>query len=216
MSTHFDLGLEVLRPVLRPPVVPRTEAQGDGLAEAAYVGQDALADRLQRRPAVAHFGTTSLRDVPADDVRGAVVDGPEEPAPALLLRPEPRRVRAPELVRPFGADPSAVAPVSAGMSPPHRRQHPCALISRSTRFLPARIPSAPSRTFTLRWPSPRNGLSDSTVRISSTNSSSLSSVFGPRFPSCRRSDSRGPPTCVRSAYTLDRATRHASHTIASG
>ena len=33
-----------------------------------------------------------------------------------------QRVRAPELVRPLGADPSAVAPVSAGMPPPHRHQ----------------------------------------------------------------------------------------------
>ena len=63
-----------------------------------------------------------LRDVPAEDVRGAVVHGREEPAPALRLRPEPRRVRAPELVRPLGRDPAAVGPVSAGMAPPHRHQ----------------------------------------------------------------------------------------------
>ena len=68
--------------------------------EAAHVGPDALADRLQRRPAIA-----LLRHVPADDVRSAVVDGPEEPAPALRSRPEPRRVRTPELVRPLRLDP---------------------------------------------------------------------------------------------------------------
>ena len=97
--------------------MPQTEAQGGGLAEAAHVGPDALLDRLQRRPAVA-----LLRNVPSDDVRGAVVHGREEPAPAPRLRPEPLRVRAPEFVRPLGSDPSAVAPVSAGMPPPHRRQ----------------------------------------------------------------------------------------------
>ena len=65
-----------------------------------------------------------LRHVPADDVRSVVIDGREEPAPALCLRPEPRRVRSPEFVEPLGADPAAVAPVSAGMPPPHRRQQP--------------------------------------------------------------------------------------------
>ena len=82
--------------------------------------------------------------------------------------------------------------------------------------MPARIPLAASRTFTFRWPSPRNGLSDSTVRISSTSSSSLSSVFGPRFPGVRVPDSGAPLTSARSAYTLERATRHDSHTIVSG
>ena len=53
-----------------------------------------------------------------------MIDGREEPAPGLRHRPEPRRVRAPEFVRPLGTDPAAVAPVSAGMPPPHRRQQP--------------------------------------------------------------------------------------------
>ena len=93
---------------------------------------------------------------------------------------------------------------------------PCSRISLSTRFLPARIPLAASRAFTLRWPSPRNGLAFSTVRISPTSSSSLSAVFGPRFPGCRRSDSGRSPRRARSSYTLERATRHVSHTIVSG
>ena len=41
-------------------------------------------------------------------------------------------------------------------------------------------------------------------------------VFGPRFPGCRRSDIRGLPSLARSAYTLERATLHVSHTIVSG
>ena len=90
---------------------------------------------------------------------------------------------------------------------------PCSRISLSTRFLPTRIPLAASRAFTFRWPSPRNGLAFSTVRISSTSSSSLSAVFGPRFAGCRRSDSGGR---ARHRYTLERATLHVSHTIVSG
>ena len=93
---------------------------------------------------------------------------------------------------------------------------PLSRISLSTRFLPARIPLAASRAFTLRWPSPRNGLAFSTVRISSTSSSSLSAVFGPRFPGWRRSASGDPPSLASSAYTLERATLHVSHTIVSG
>ena len=54
-------------------------------------------------------------------------------------------------------------------------------MSRSTRFLPTRMPLAFRRARTFRWPSPRKSLSCSTSRISSTNSSSLSFVFGPRF-----------------------------------
>ena len=116
----------------------------------------------------------------------------------------------PVLIRPLWLRSPRGCPRRTGAS------SPCARISRSTRFLPARIPLAASRPFTFRWPSPRNGLSDSTVRISATSSSSVSSVFGPRFPGRRRSDSRGPPRCARNAYTLERATRHVSHTIASG
>ena len=101
----------------------------------------------------------------------------------------------PELVRPVGPDPAAVGPVPAGMPPPHRCQQPVLL---HQPFLPARIPLAASRAFTLRWPSPRNGLAFTTVRVSSTSSSSLSAVFGPRFPGCRRSDFGGPPCCARS------------------
>lgn len=47
----FDLGLELPCPVLRAPVVPQTETQGDGLAEAAHVVPRPLTHRLQRRVA---------------------------------------------------------------------------------------------------------------------------------------------------------------------
>ena len=113
--------------------MPQAEAQGDRLVEAAHVGPHPLAHRFQRRPAVA-----LLRNVPADDVRGAVVDGREEPAPALRTGPE----------------------------------HD------------ASVPQS--------W----SGL---TVRISSTSSSSLRAVFGPRFPGSRRSATGDPPSLARTA-----------------
>ena len=44
---------------------------------------------------------------------------------------------------------------------------------------------------------------------------SLSAVFGPRFPGAR-DWTCSPATCARNAYTLERATRHVSHTIVNG
>ena len=160
MPSHLISAWNCFALYCDPQFMPQTEAQSDGLAEAAHVGPDALPDRLQRRPAVA-----LLRHVPADDVRYTVVDGPEEPAPALRFRPRtvPRPCpRARPAVRSgsahCGSGLRGDVPCRTGAS------SPCALISRSTRFLPARIPLAASRTLTFRWPSPRNGLSDSTVR----------------------------------------------------
>ena len=95
----------------KPPVWPRTPCRtGSSAAQVAL-----------------------LRNVPADDVRGAAVDGPEEPSPVLSLHPEPRRVRAPKFVRLLGPDPAAVDPVSAGLAPPHRRQQPVLPASASAR-----------------------------------------------------------------------------------
>ena len=71
---------------------------------------------------------------------------------------------------------------------------PGSCISRSTRFLPTRIPLAASRAFTFRWASPRNGLAFSTVRISCRSCSSLSAVFGPRFEASA-SGYTGPRAC---------------------
>ena len=117
-----DLGLELPRPELRAPVVPQAEApRAMALPKPpmwARTPRLTGSSGAQRSP---FFAT-----VPADDVRGAVVDGPDEPAPALRSRPEPRRVRALEFVRPLGADPAAVAPVSGGDAlPPRRQQSVC-------------------------------------------------------------------------------------------
>uniref|UniRef100_UPI003AF30E88 hypothetical protein n=1 Tax=Candidatus Palauibacter sp. TaxID=3101350 RepID=UPI003AF30E88 len=70
---------------------------------------------------------------------------------------------------------------------------------------------AARRARTFRCPSPTNGLSDSTVRISTTSSSSLNSVFGPHLPG-----GSAPPGAERSAYTLDRGTRQAAHSNLRG
>jgi len=51
----------------------------------------ALPNRLERGPAIAELG-----DVPAEQLIGVMVDGPEEPAPAVFLSIEPRGVGAPK------------------------------------------------------------------------------------------------------------------------
>ena len=79
-----------------------------------------------------------------------MVDGREEPAPALRFRPEPRRVRAQSSsgfsvqIRPLWLRSPRGCPRRTGAS------NPCSRISLSTRFLLARIPLAASRAFTLR------------------------------------------------------------------
>src|SRR5207245_4204759 len=80
--------------VLRAPVAPDPEAAGDVLREAAEHVAHALAKRLQRGPAIA-----DLRGVPAHELVDAVIDGAEEPAPAVLRGVEARRVGALHLIR---------------------------------------------------------------------------------------------------------------------
>jgi len=118
MPSHLISARNCFARYCEPHSCRRPRPRAIALPKPPMWARTPLADRHQRRPAVA-----LLRNVPADDVRGAVVDGREEPAPAFCLHPEPRRVRAPELVRPLGPDPTAVAPVP-GMAPPHRRQQP--------------------------------------------------------------------------------------------
>src|SRR3989442_6826895 len=86
--------------VLRPPITPQAQAARDLLAEGAEGVPHALADWLQRGPAIADLGR-----VPAHDLVDRVIDGPEEPAPAVLLGVEAGRVRAPHLVRLSAATP---------------------------------------------------------------------------------------------------------------
>src|SRR5678815_2074653 len=66
--------------VLRAPVAADPESARDVLREAAEHVPHALAQRLERGPAIADLG-----GVPADELVDAVIDGAEEPAPAVLL-----------------------------------------------------------------------------------------------------------------------------------
>ena len=82
--------------------------------------------------------------MPAHHVCDAVIHRHEEPAPPILLRVEPRRVRTPQLVRHIRRvirplwlrSPRGCFPRRTGASSPFSR------ISRSTRFLPTPIPLA--------------------------------------------------------------------------
>src|SRR5262247_425186 len=73
--------------VLRTPVAADPEPTRDILRETAEHLTHALAQRLERRPAIADLG-----GVPADELVHAVIDGAEAPAPAVRLGVAPRRV----------------------------------------------------------------------------------------------------------------------------
>src|SRR5262245_30783981 len=79
--------------VLRAPVAPNPEPARNVLREAAEHPAHALTERLERGPAI-----TELRGVPTHEFVHAVIDGAEEPAPAVFLGIEPCRVGAPHLI----------------------------------------------------------------------------------------------------------------------
>src|SRR5436309_188426 len=89
--------------VLWPPVAADPEPAGDVLREATEHVAHALAQWLERGPAI-----TDLRGVPPDELVDAVIDRTEEPAPAVLLGVEAGRVGAPHLIRPRRGDRAGV------------------------------------------------------------------------------------------------------------
>ena len=95
----------------------RADAEGDLRRDRAEGRRHPLADRLQGRPPIA-----DLRDVPAHDLGRVVVDRPEEPAPALALGVEARRVRAPHLIGPGRDDRARVRRVAMLVPRPARHQ----------------------------------------------------------------------------------------------
>src|SRR5262245_43109234 len=103
--------------VLRPPVAPDPQPTRDVLGEAAEGVAYALAQRLERGPAIA-----DLRGVPADKLVETVVDGPEEPAPPVLFGVEARGVGAPHLVRSRGRDRAGVGGIAIRGPQAARRQ----------------------------------------------------------------------------------------------
>src|SRR5213593_2560290 len=122
--------------VLRAPVAADPESAGDVLCEAAEHVAHALPQRLERGPAIA-----DLRGVPAHELVNAVIDGAEEPTPAVLLGVEARRVGAPHLIR-AGRDNRAgvrrvairrsQAPRGEQMMCPHQSQDALAADSQSS------------------------------------------------------------------------------------
>src|SRR3954453_7528945 len=77
-AEEADLVLEVAGQVVGAMVVAQGETLGRVLLDAAEVAQDALAHRLERLEAVAGAGGMA-----ADALAGAVVDGNEDPGPAV-------------------------------------------------------------------------------------------------------------------------------------
>src|SRR5690606_2206629 len=114
-----ELSLKLGSGVLRSPVMPEPKAQGDLGAKGSKVPTYTLADRLERRPAV-----SLLAGVVSRERCSAVVKARREPAAALPLRVEARRIGAPERIRARGANGTAVRPVSAFVDAPYRGKEP--------------------------------------------------------------------------------------------
>src|SRR5215510_1233335 len=105
--------------VLWTPVTPDRQASGHVFAKLAEGGADALANRLERRPAIAE-----LRRVPADHFVEMMVDRAEEPAPALAFGVEAGRIGPPHHVGPLGDDRAVVRRVAIRRPAPPRGQPP--------------------------------------------------------------------------------------------
>src|SRR3989454_1042243 len=103
--------------VLRAPVAAERQAPRHLFAEASEGMADALANGLERRPAIAE-----LRRVPADDFVEMVIDRAEEPAPAVLFGVKASRISAPHHLRPVGDDRPVVGGVAIGRPQPARGQ----------------------------------------------------------------------------------------------
>src|SRR5215468_12422538 len=103
--------------VLRAPVAPDPEPARNVLREAAEHLTHPLPQGLERGPAIA-----DLRGVPAHELVDAVIDGPEEPAPAIRLGVEPRRVGAPHLIRARRGDRAGVRRIAIRRAEPAGRE----------------------------------------------------------------------------------------------
>src|SRR3989442_7088651 len=105
--------------ILWAPVAADRQAPRHLFAEASEGMADALANGLQRRPAIAE-----LRRVPADDFVYMVINRAEEPAPAVLFGVEAGRIGAPHHLRPVGDDRPVVGGVAIGRPQPAGGQQP--------------------------------------------------------------------------------------------
>src|SRR5581483_11586473 len=103
--------------VLRAPIAAQAEPARDVFAEAPTGLAYALPNRFERRPPIAE-----LHHVPADEVVAVVINGPEEPAPAVLLGVEASGVSPPHLVGARRDDRARVGRIPIGRPEPARRQ----------------------------------------------------------------------------------------------
>ncbi len=135
--------------VLGTPVTADREAARHLRPERAEGRVDAPVDRFQRRPAIADLG-----DMPAHDVGTSMINGPEEPAPAVARCVEPRRVGAPHHVRSLRRDRARVGGVPMPMSGALRREERAHAHQPQDAVAADSQAACRSRTWTLRWPSP--------------------------------------------------------------
>ena len=132
--------------ILRAPVAPDLQPARDVLAEPVEGVTSTLPNRLEGGPAIPELG-----DVPAEQLVGVMVDGPEEPAPAVFLGVEPRGVGAPHLVRACRDDRAGVGRIrhwaARAAAVPGAD---AARITRRTRLPPTARPRWASRARTFR------------------------------------------------------------------
>src|SRR5215471_16824312 len=105
----------VAHPRVMASVTPDPQSPCDVFPEAPEDVAHPLAHGLERGPAVANFCC-----VPPDELGDAVIDGAEEPAPAVLLCIEARGVGAPHLIRSRGGDRPRVGGIAVRRPQPTR------------------------------------------------------------------------------------------------
>src|SRR3954451_20168714 len=116
-AEEADLVLEVAGQVVGAMVVAQGETLGRVLLEAAEVAQDALAHRLERLEAVAGAGGMA-----ADALAGAVVDGNEDPGPAVSEGDSLGHIGAPHDIHRRGGDSAVMGALLRTADPVRREQ----------------------------------------------------------------------------------------------
>lgn len=178
----LDLVLEVVGEVLGAMIHAQRQATGHLRGDRAVEAREPLSDGLQRREPVA-----LLRHMDAHALAVPVLDGREDPHPAVVEGDGTGAVGAPEDIGGVGGDGSLWAEGSAGEWR-DGESRPCSRLRRSTRLRATRIPSRTRRRpQTLRWPSPVNGERARSARMAARSAVSEIVGLGPR----RLSDGAG-------------------------
>src|SRR3712207_2430026 len=116
-AEESDLVLEVARHVVGAMIVAQGEALGHVSLDVAEVAQDGLAHRLERLEAVA-----GARGMAADALAGAMVDGDEDPGPALFEGHGLGHVGAPHDIHGGGGDGAVMRALLRTADPVRREQ----------------------------------------------------------------------------------------------